>query len=179
MAELPSQIVLVGFMGSGKSAVGAKLAWRLGYRFEDMDRRIEKRTGRSIRALFEEQGEEAFREEEEREAASLAQLDRRVIATGGGAFARPGTRARLQEGAVTVWIRIDFDTVIERIRPDGTRPLAGNRGIMRALLAEREPSYCLADLVVDTARGTTPAGVAERILDLIEKRAARENAAKQ
>jgi shikimate kinase len=179
VAELPNRIVLVGFMGAGKSVVGARLAQRLGYRFEDMDRRIEKRTGRSIRALFEERGEEAFREEEEREAASLAQLDRRVIATGGGAFARPQTRARLQDGAVTVWIRVDFDTVIERIRPDGTRPLAGNRGIMRTLLAEREPSYCLANLVVDTARGTTPAGVAERIVDLIEKRAARENAAKQ
>ena len=178
MGELPTRIVLVGFMGAGKSVVGARLAQRLGYRFEDMDRRIEKRTRRSIPALFEERGEEAFREEEEREAASLAQLDRRVIATGGGAFARPGTRARLQEGAVTVWIRIDLDTLAERIRPDGTRPLAGNRAIMRALLAEREPSYCLADLVVDTGRGTTPAGVAERIVDLIEKRAARENAAK-
>lgn len=180
MTERPTRIVLVGFMGSGKSAVGVRLAQRLGYRFEDMDRRIEERTGRAIPALFEERGEEAFREEEEREAASLARLDRRVIATGGGAFARPATRARLQEGATTVWIRADLDTLLERIRPDGSRPLAGNRAIMRTLLAEREPSYRLADLVVDTSRGTTPSGVADRIVDLIEKRgAAQERAAKQ
>jgi shikimate kinase len=179
VAEAPSRIVLVGFMGSGKSAVGARLAARLGYRFEDMDRRIEKRTGRSIAAIFEERGEEAFREEELREATALARLDRRVIAAGGGAFAQPETRARLQEGAVTVWIRGDLETLLRRIRPDGTRPLAGNRAIMRALLAEREPSYRLADLVVDTTRDTTPGGVAGRIADLIGRRRGEERTAER
>jgi shikimate kinase len=175
VAEAPSRIVLVGFMGSGKSAVGARLAARLGYRFEDMDRRIEKRTGRSIAAIFEERGEEAFREEELREATALARLDRRVIAAGGGAFAQPETRARLQEGAVTVWIRGDLETLLRRIRPDGTRPLAGNRAIMRALLAERG----LADLVVDTTRDTTPGGVAGRIADLIGRRRGEERTAER
>lgn len=179
MAEPPARIILVGFMGSGKSVVGVRLARRLGYQFEDMDRRIEARIGCSIPALFEAQGEEAFRAEEEREATALALLDRRVIATGGGAFASPTTRARLQEGAVTVWIRTDLETLLDRIRPDGSRPLAGNRAIMRTLLAEREPSYRLADLVVDTSRGTTPNGIADRIVDLVEERAARERAAKQ
>ena len=173
MADLPSRVVLVGFMGSGKSAVGARLARRLGYRFEDMDRRIVERTGRPIAEIFRDEGEEAFRAEEEREAAALARLNRRVIATGGGAFAREATRARLQEGAVTVWIRGDLETLLERIRPDGSRPLAGNRAIMRALLAEREPSYRKADLVVDTSRETTPGGVAERIVELIGHRVAR------
>jgi shikimate kinase len=177
--EAPNRIVLVGFMGSGKSAVGKRLAARLGYRFEDMDRRIEKRTGRPIRAIFEERGEEAFREEELREANALAHLDRRVIAAGGGAFARPQTRARLQEGALTVWIRADLETLLRRIRPDGSRPLAGNHAIMRTLLAEREPSYRLADLVVDTSRDATPAGVAGRIMDLIKRRAAGERTAER
>ncbi len=179
MGELPNRIVLVGFMGTGKSAVGARLAARLGYRFEDMDRRIQKRTGRTIAAIFEERGEEAFREEELREASALARLDRRVIAAGGGAFARPETRARLEEGAVTVWIRGDLETLLSRIRPDGTRPLAGNHAIMRALLAEREPSYRLADLVVDTSRDTTPGGVAGRIVDLIEQRTGEERTAER
>jgi shikimate kinase len=174
VGERPNRIVLVGFMGTGKSAVGVRLAARLGYRFEDMDRRIEKRTGRSIAAIFEERGEEAFREEELREASALARLDRRVVAAGGGAFARPETRARLQEGAMTVWIRGDIETLVKRIRPDGTRPLAGNRAIMRALLAEREPSYRLADLVVDTSRDTTPGGLAGRIVDMIEQRTAKD-----
>lgn len=179
MGERPTRVVLVGFMGSGKTAVGARLARRLGYRFEDMDRRIEERTGRSIPSIFQEQGEEAFRAEEEREAQTLGTLERRVIATGGGAFVREATRARLQEGAVTVWIRGDLETLLERIRPDGTRPLAGNRAIMRTLLAEREPSYRLADLVVDTSRETNPGRVAEQIAVLIEQRFARERVAEQ
>jgi shikimate kinase len=178
VAEAPNRIVLVGFMGSGKSAVGTRLAVRLGYGFEDMDRRIEKRTGRSIAAIFAEQGEEAFREEELREADAIAQLDRRVVATGGGAFAQPQTRARLQEGALTVWLRCNTEELLARVPADGTRPLAGNRAIMRALLAEREPSYRLADLEVDTS-GATPGQVANRIADLIEQSSAHKRVPKR
>ena len=169
MAEAPSRVVLVGFMGVGKSAVGRALARRLGYRFEDMDRRIEHRTGRSIAAIFEERGEEAFRQEEAHEAATLAKTRNCVVAAGGGAFARTDTREALSAGALTVWLRCDLETLLGRIRDDGTRPMAGNRDIMRALLAEREPSYRLADLTVDVSLGT-PAEVADRISDLIERR---------
>jgi shikimate kinase len=168
VAEVPTRVVLVGFMGAGKTAVGACLAERLGYQFEDMDGRIEKRTGRTITALFEEQGEEAFREEERREAAALAHLDRRVVAAGGGAFVQPRTRGLLQEGALTVWLRCDLETLLGRIPDDGARPLAGNRAIMRALLAEREPSYRQADVAVDTS-GATPHEVVDRIVGLIER----------
>jgi shikimate kinase len=178
VGEAPSRIVLVGFMGSGKSAVGTRLAVLLGYGFEDMDRRIEKRTGRSIAALFAGRGEEAFREEELREAEALSRLDRRVVATGGGAFVRPDTRARLQEGALTVWLHCNTEELLARIPDDGTRPLAaGNHAIMRALLAEREPSYRLADVQVDTS-GATPGEVARRIADLIKRRAAGERVVK-
>jgi shikimate kinase len=176
--EPPRRIVLVGFMGVGKTAVGARLAVRLGYRFEDMDRRIEKRIGRTIAALFEEQGEEAFREEERREAEALARLDRRVVATGGGAFVRPATRALLREDALTVWLRCDLETLMRRIPRYGARPLAGNRDIMRALLAEREPSYRQADLTVDTSR-KTPQEVADRIVKLIEGRATEERSSER
>jgi len=168
VSEAPTRVVLVGFMGAGKSAVGACLAERLGYQFEDMDQRIEERTGRTIAALFEERGEETFRKEERREAAALARLDRRVVAAGGGAFVHPRTRAILREDALTVWLRCDLETLLGRIRDDGARPLAGNRAIMRALLAEREPSYRQADLAVDTSEGT-PQEVADRIVDLIER----------
>ena len=169
MAERPARVVLVGFMGAGKSAVGRRLARRLDYRFEDMDRRIERRTGRRIAAIFEEQGEEAFRAEELREAQALARLEGCVVSTGGGAFARPETRAALSQGALTVWLECDLETLRRRIPRDGARPLAGNHAIMAALLAEREPSYRLADLTVDASRGT-PKEVAERIVDLIELR---------
>jgi len=161
-------------MGAGKSAVGRLLAERLGYRFEDMDRRVEERTGRTIAALFEERGEEAFREEERCEAAALAGLDRRVVAAGGGSFVHQQTRALLREGALTVWLRCDLKTLLGRIPDDGARPLAGNHAIMRDLLAEREPSYSLADFAVDTS-GATPQEVADRIVDLIGRRAAEES----
>jgi shikimate kinase len=163
----PARVVLVGFMGSGKSAVGRKLARRLGYGFEDLDRRIEKRAGSTIAAVFREQGEAAFRALEREEAELVSRLDGVVVAAGGGAFAMPRTRAALQRGALTVWLQCSLQSSMRRIERDGSRPLAGNREIMRALLAEREPSYRLADVRVDTSR-RTPREVVERIVELIE-----------
>jgi shikimate kinase len=162
-------VVLVGFMGSGKTSVGRALARRLGYGFEDMDRRIEERAGRTIAEIFRDEGEEAFREREREEARAVSRLRDRVVAAGGGAFARPETRALLQEGALTVWLRCDLERILARVPADGSRPLAGNRAIMQALLAEREPSYGLADVVVDASAGT-PREVADRIVGLIEGR---------
>ena len=168
MAERPTRVVLVGFMGSGKTSVGRVLARRLCYRFEDMDRRIEERTGRAVADIFREEGEEAFREMEREEAQALASLPGRVVATGGGAFTRPATRALLQEGALTVWLRCDLERILARVPADGSRPLAGNRDIMRALLADREPSYGMADVTVE-ATGT-PEEVADRIVALVRGR---------
>jgi shikimate kinase len=165
--EQPARVVLVGFMGAGKSTVGRRLARRLGYRFEDMDRRIEARAGRSIARLFRERGEAAFRELEREEAFAVQTLSRVVVAAGGGAFAQAATRALLQQGALTVWLQCSLEAAVARVRPDGRRPLAANREIMRALLAEREPSYRQADVAVDTS-GRTPRQVVDRIVELIE-----------
>lgn len=171
MTEAPARIVLVGFMGAGKSTIGAIVARRLGYGFEDMDRRIEARVGRKIAAIFSEDGEEAFRAVELEEAQKVAGLERRVVAAGGGAFTRPQTRAALQQGAVTVYLRCRLDVLLARVGQDPSRPLAGNRDIMRALLAEREPSYSLADVTVDGSVGSPPQ-VADRVLALVRKRIA-------
>lgn len=168
MREAPSRVVLVGFMGAGKTTVGRILARRLGYVFEDMDRRIEAGTGRSIAAIFREDGEDAFRALELGTAQGLADRTRCVIAAGGGAFTRPATRDALREGATTVWLRCDLEVALSRIALDGSRPLAGNRDIMRALLAEREASYSMADATVDA---TGPADeVADRVLALLRGR---------
>jgi shikimate kinase len=176
--DRPTRIVLVGFMGSGKTSVGRVLARRLGYRFEDMDRRIEEGTGRRIADIFREDGEEAFREMECEEARVLASLPRRVVAAGGGAFTRAATRALLQEGALTVWLRCDLDRILARVPSDGSRPLAGNRAIMRALLGEREPSYRMADVVVDASAGA-PREVADRIVGLLEGRNRKRTSARR
>ncbi len=152
-------------MGAGKTTVGRRLARRLGYRFVDMDRRIEEREGRTIPSLFEERGEAAFRALEREEARAVAALSQVVVATGGGAFAQEATRSLLQQGALTVWLQCSLEAALGRVRPDGSRPLAGNREIMRALLAEREPSYRMADVAVDTSR-RTPREVVDRIVEL-------------
>ena len=178
MPDRPLRVVLVGFMGSGKSAVGRLLARRLGYRFEDMDRRIEERAGRTIAEIFRDDGEEAFREMEREEARELSRLADRIVAAGGGAFTRAETRTLLQEGALTVWLRCDLEHILGRVQVDGSRPLAGNRDIMRALLAEREPSYRMADVVVDASSGT-PREVADRIVGLIEGRTRKRTSARR
>jgi shikimate kinase len=171
-------VVLVGFMGCGKTSVGRLLARRLGYAFEDMDRRIEIRAGRTIAEIFRDEGEEAFRALEHEEALALSRLRDRVVAAGGGAFARPETRALLQQGALTVWLRCDLERILTRVPADGSRPLAGNRDIMRALLAEREPSYRMADVAVEASAGT-PREVADRIIGLIEGRNRKRTSARR
>jgi shikimate kinase len=156
------RVVLVGFMGSGKSTVGPLLAELLGWDFLDLDQAIERREGQPVPALFSERGEEAFRQLELGVAQEACALDRHVVAAGGGAFARPDTRAALKKDALVVWLKVDLDTAIRRIPADGSRPLAGNRAIMQELLALREPAYALADLTVEASDGV-PATVARRV----------------
>jgi shikimate kinase/3-dehydroquinate synthase len=154
--------VLVGFMGAGKTTVGQVLAPLLGWDFCDMDALVERRTGLSIARLFAERGEAAFREQERRAAEVVTGLDRTVVAAGGGAFAFEATRDLLRRGALTVWLRCDLEAIAARISGGATRPLAQDRATMQYLLAEREPAYRLADLVVDTT--AVPAGeVARRV----------------
>jgi shikimate kinase len=147
----PERVVLVGFMGAGKSTIGPLLAEVLGWGFVDLDTWIEERAGREVATIFREEGEASFRARERDMAARAASQRHLVIAAGGGAFAQPDTRDVLRQGAVTVWLRSDLATLLARIPPDGRRPLAANRDIMQTLLAEREPSYKLADVTVDAS----------------------------
>jgi shikimate kinase len=164
----PERVVIVGFMGAGKSTVGPLVAARLQWTFLDLDGRIEERTGRAIADIFAADGEPAFRAIEREAALEAAGLERVVIAAGGGAFAQPATRAALQAGAVTVWLRCDFESLARRVPADGRRPLAANREIMRSLLADRESSYLLADVVVDAS--SAPDVVADRVVEQLCRR---------
>jgi shikimate kinase len=166
--ELPDRIALVGFMGSGKSAVGRALARAVLYEFVDLDAVIAARCGRTIPAIFREEGEGQFRLAELEAAREAVTRTRIVLATGGGAFAQPRTREVLQSTCTTVWLRVALATVLKRVPEDGSRPLAGNREIMGTLLKSREPSYSEADLTVDSDDGT-PAQVAKRILRVLRK----------
>ena len=169
MLEAPLRVVLVGFMGAGKSTVGPLVARALGWDFLDMDDRIEERAGRSIADVFRDQGEPAFRALELEVAEEAGSRERLVIAAGGGAFAQPATRKVLERSAVTVWLRCDAATLEARVPADGLRPLAANHAIMRSLLTEREPSYQLADVVVEASEGTAES-VARRVVERLAAR---------
>lgn len=160
------RIVLVGFMGAGKSTVGTELARLLDWSFVDMDRWIEEQAGLTIAHIFEQRGEAAFRDLERRLAEDLAGRRRCVVAAGGGAFAGTRTRRALRSGALTVWLQCDFETALGRLPADGSRPLAANHERMAALFAQREASYRLADWAVD-ASAASPQEVAHQIWETV------------
>ena len=160
----PARVVLVGFMGAGKTTVGPMVAQRLGWAFLDLDDDIEAAAGRTVPDIFATDGEAAFRAAERAAAERACRRQRLVLATGGGAFTVPETRRVLQQGALTVWLRCSLDAHLKRIPADGSRPLAANRATIGPLLVGREPSYALADLTIDTTH-KAPAEVAQIIAE--------------
>ena len=170
MSPANERIVLVGFMGAGKTTLGRELARRLGWRFVDLDEEIEKAAGRSVRELFRDEGEAAFRRRELACARGAAERREVVIAAGGGAFSESETRSVLQSGAITVWLRCDLETVLGRIGEDPSRPLASDRETMRQLLERRQADYQQAQLTFDDA-GTVDE-LADRIMEALEREVA-------
>ncbi|MCB1491271.1 MAG: shikimate kinase [Rhodobiaceae bacterium] len=150
-------IVLVGMMGCGKSSVGRRLAARLGLEFVDADTEIERAAGMSIPDIFERHGEDDFRSGERRVIARLIGEGKlRVIATGGGAFINDETRALIKDKAVSVWLKAEFDVLMQRVRRKADRPMlktADPEATMRSLLAQRNPVYAKADITVVTEHG--------------------------
>ncbi len=165
-------VVLVGFMGSGKSSVGRELARQVGAEFVDVDSWIEGATGRSVRDLFAEEGEPAFREREKAALREVLAVKGRVVATGGGAFMDEGNRRLLKAYGPVVYLEAEAATILHRISADARRPLllGGDREeIVRDLLARRIPGYRQADHAVPTD-GRTVAQVAGRIVELLQNR---------
>ena len=146
-------IALVGLMGAGKSAIGRRLAQRLGLLFVDADIEIEAAAGCTIEEFFERFGEAEFRAGERRVIQRLLEGPPHVLATGGGAFMDPQTRALMREKATTIWLRAELAVLLERVSRRSNRPLLKNgdpRGTLERLMAVRYPVYAEADLVVDS-----------------------------
>ena len=144
-------IVLVGMMAAGKSSIGKRLAERLGLLFVDADAEIETAAGQTIPEIFAEHGEPYFREGERRVIARILDEKNRVLATGGGAFMNPETRARIARRAVSVWLKADAETLLARVKKRTNRPLlrtADPEATLRELIAVRHPVYALADVTV-------------------------------
>ena len=164
-------VFLIGYRGSGKTTVAAALANRLEWHWIDADAELERRAGKTIKQIFAEQGEQAFRDLESQIIAEIAQSDRQIVACGGGVILREENRAALRQSGKCVWLRASPEALSKRIEGDLTtaerRPnLTGRGGLaeIRTLLAERTTLYeACADLQVD-AEHRSPAEIADQII---------------
>jgi shikimate kinase len=161
------KIYLVGFMGAGKSTVARALARRLDWRVEDIDECIERRERRDIASIFRQQGEAYFRAVEREALIDLLTLRGTVVATGGGTFVDAGNRELMMRDGLVIWLDVPLATVLERVPPDGRRPLAADRVTLEALYNQRLAAYRLAPVRVDASRGPVDLLV-DQIVDGLE-----------
>jgi shikimate kinase len=169
--RLSRTLVLVGLMGAGKTSVGKRLAVLLGAPFTDSDTHIVEAAGLSIPEIFASLGEPAFRDGERRVIARLLGERPGVLATGGGAFIEPRTRADIKARSTSVWLRADVDLLWDRVRDRPGRPLLQTPN-PRATLADldrgRAPIYAEADVTVDSRRGLSHEAMARSIIAAIQ-----------
>jgi len=162
-------IVLTGFMGTGKTEVGRVLAQRLGYVLVDVDDEIEKEQKMKISDIFCRAGELAFRDIEAGMIKKLAQLGKAVISTGGGAVLRQENIDSLRSKGVLVCLTASAETIFDRTKRSNDRPLLkvdDPLGKIKELLAFRQPCYQKADIAIET-EGKTPIEVAEEIIEKV------------
>ena len=146
-------VVLVGMMGAGKSTIGRRMAMRLRLPFIDADNEIEAAAGMSIPDIFEVHGEPHFRDGEARVIARLLDGGPILLATGGGAYMREDTRARIRDKAISMWLKADAEVILRRVRRRENRPLlkaADPAAIIAQLIEARHPVYAQTDITIDS-----------------------------
>lgn len=173
LARPIQRVVLLGYMCSGKSTVGAALARRLEWSFVDFDVEIERREGRSVSAIIDQEGEEYFRGAEAALTQEAAGSSALVLAPGGGWITRPELLEAIRPGTLSVWLTVSVDETVRRLRTDTIdRPFRDHPdpgGMIGAMLAEREPLYRLADLKIP-ADGRTVEQLAFEIEQVVRTR---------
>ena len=164
----PAAIFLAGFMGSGKSTIGRRLAKALDWKFVDIDAEIERRVGCSILEIFAAQGEETFRDFEHAALREQAELGRfgtpRVVALGGGTYTFERNRDLLGQVGPTLWLDAPVETLWERVRVESHRPLAHDHTGFQRIYEARTESYALADCRIDAS--AAPEDVLRQIFQL-------------
>lgn len=173
MARLRKTVVVVGMMGAGKTAVGGAMARALGAPFIDSDAEIEKAANATIPEIFARDGEAFFREREAEVIDRLLGGRPAVLSTGGGAFLSERNRAAIGARGVALWIRAGRDLLWSRVRHKDTRPLlrtADPKATLFALIDAREPSYALADLVVDAEPDLSVEAMAQKAIGVLATR---------
>ena len=145
-------IVLVGMPGSGKSAIGRRLAAQLELPFVDADEEIEQAAGKPIMDIFKDHGEAYFRDGERKVIARLLASGPQVLATGGGAFMVAETRQNIRRSGISIWLKAELPLLLRRVTRRNTRPLLQEdpEGAMRALMEARYPVYATADIAVES-----------------------------
>jgi len=165
------RVYLIGFMGSGKTAIGRRVAERLEVPFVDLDWEIERTSGLTVRALFEAQGEAAFREREAVFLAGTADLPPAVIATGGGAYVREGNRELIRRLGTAVFLDVPFEEIARRMAGKTDRPLFRSVEQAARLYAERLPFYRMGSLPVTLSGDETIEESADGVLSALDERA--------
>lgn len=156
ITKLNKPVVLVGMMGAGKSTVGSRLAKKLSVQFYDTDNLVQDIAGCSIDDIFKYAGEDFFRDKERQVIDDLLNLSNCVISTGGGAFIDSVNRKLIKEKAISIWLRADYDTILERVSRRNTRPTlrADNKAdLVDQLIKDRYPLYEEADICVNSGDG--------------------------
>jgi shikimate kinase len=163
-------IVLVGMPGSGKSAVGRRLAARLELPFVDADEEIERAAGKPITDIFKDHGEPYFRDGERKVIARLLRAGPQVLATGGGAFMVADTRENIARSGISIWLKAELAVLMRRVLKRNNRPLLQSdpEGVMRQLMETRYPVYAKADITVESHDLPHEAIVAEIIAALAD-----------
>ena len=165
------RVLLVGFMGSGKTLVGRALATRLGWSFRDFDQEVRFRTGLPIPEIFRQHGEAGFRKMEGEVGVELLLEERVVLASGGGWPMGEGRMDGLPPGTLTVWLKVTPEEAVRRAREEGpTRPLLAVPDPLeraRQMLGEREESYQKADLSLDPG-DSSPEEIARQIEEMMK-----------
>jgi shikimate kinase len=166
-----NNIVLVGFMGTGKSTVGRFLAEKLGWDIVDTDHYIEKKEGMSIAELFSKRGELYFRETETRSIQEIMSRSNQVVATGGGAVLAAENRLSLKTKGYVVALTATVDTIIQRVSGDRNRPLLLGKAniVVPELLEKRKHAYDFADVAISTDRLRIEI-ISQRIMDAYHKK---------
>lgn len=174
-------LVLIGFMGSGKSTVGVRLSYQLRYTVEDTDRLIEARAGKTVSEIFAGEGEEAFRQMETQLLEKLAEnRGQHIYSAGGGTPVRAVNRPLLRKLGTVIYLRARPETIYDRLKNDTTRPLLQGddpMGRIRRLMKEREEAYTeTADIIVDVD-GLSMEDILDQILEAMDSYSTAEQSA--
>ncbi len=163
-------IVLIGMMGAGKTAIGTDLSRKLHLPFVDTDAEIERAATMTISEIFARDGEAFFRARESEVLTRVLSGRPCIVSTGGGAWIQPHNREIISQNGISVWLNCDIETLWHRVKLRPTRPLlqtADPKGTLTRLMAEREPVYAQADLTVNAQRHDTVDDTSTRVIEAI------------